>query len=84
VERTREYVSVRTTTMGDSSKSHQIHATVNNHQNQHQSIVLKMSGTIADQTLNILIDLGAIESFISAAVLKGIKVRAVEQDEFSL
>jgi hypothetical protein len=42
-----------------------------------------MIGTIADQTLSILIDLGATDSFIYGAMLKRIKVKAVEQDEFS-
>jgi hypothetical protein len=57
---------------------------VNNCQAEHQSTVLETSGTIADQTLSILIDPGATERFISGAVLKIIKVKAVEQDEFSL
>jgi hypothetical protein len=69
--------------MGDLGKAHQIHAVVNNRQEEHQSTVLETSGTIADQTLSILIDPGATESFISGAVLKRIKVKAVEQDEFS-
>jgi hypothetical protein len=42
-----------------------------------------MIGIIANQTLSILIDPGATESFISGEVLKRIKVKAVEQDEFS-
>jgi hypothetical protein len=71
------------TTMGDLGKAHRIHAVVNNRQEEHQSTVLETSGTIADQTLSILIDPGATESFISGAVLKRIKVKAVEQDEFS-
>jgi hypothetical protein len=45
--------------------------------------MLETSGTIADQTFSILIDLGATESFISSAMLKIIKVKEVEQDEFS-
>ena len=45
--------------------------------------MLEMIGTIVDQTLSILIDPGATESFISSATLKRIKVKAVEQDEFS-
>jgi hypothetical protein len=45
--------------------------------------VLETTGTVADQTLSILIDLGATESFISGAALKRIKVKAVEQDDFS-
>jgi hypothetical protein len=69
--------------VGDMGKAHRIHAVVNNRQAEHQSTVLETTGTIADQTLSILIDLGATESFISGAVLKRIKVKAVEQDEFS-
>jgi hypothetical protein len=69
--------------MGDMGKAHRIHAVMNNRQAEHQSTVLEMTGTVADQTLSILIDLGAIESFISGAALKRIKVKAVEQDEFS-
>jgi hypothetical protein len=83
VERTRASGSVGPTTVGDLGKAHRIHAVVNNHQEEHQSTVLETSGTIADQTLSILIDLGATESFISGAALKRIKVKAVEQDEFS-
>jgi hypothetical protein len=71
------------TTVGDMGKAHRIHAVVNNRQEEHQSTMLEMIGTVADQTLSILIDLGATESFISGAVLKRIKVKAVEQDEFS-
>jgi hypothetical protein len=56
---------------------------VNNHQAEHQSTVLEMTGTVVDQTLSILIDPGATVSFISGAVLKRIKVKADEQDEFS-
>jgi hypothetical protein len=69
--------------VGDMGKAHRIHAAVNNHQAEHQSTVLEMTGTVADQTLSILIDPGATESFISGAALKRIKVKAVEQDEFS-
>jgi hypothetical protein len=45
--------------------------------------VLETTGTIADQTLSILIDPGATKSFISSAALKRIKVKAIEHDEFS-
>ena len=69
--------------MGHLGKAHQIHAVVNNHQEEHQSTVHETSGTIADQTLSILIDLGATESFIFCAALKRIKVKEIEQDEFS-
>jgi hypothetical protein len=45
--------------------------------------VLETSGTVTDQTLSILIDPGAAESFISGVALKRIKVKEIEQDEFS-
>ena len=45
--------------------------------------MFETSCIVADQTLSILIDPSATESFISGAVLKRIKVKAVEQDEFS-
>jgi hypothetical protein len=67
----------------DMGKAHRIHAAVNNCQAEHQSTVLETTGTVADQTLSILIDLGATESFISGAALKRIKVKAVKQDDFS-
>lgn len=69
--------------MGDLGKAHRIHVAVNNRQAEHQSTMLETPGTIADQTLSILIDLGATESFISGAVIKRIKVKAFKQDEFS-
>jgi hypothetical protein len=34
--------------MGDLGKAYQIHATVNNYQEEHQSTMLEMSGTITD------------------------------------
>jgi hypothetical protein len=83
VERTRASGSARPTTVGDMGKAHRIHVAANNHQAEHQSIVLETTGIVADQTLSILIDLGVTESFISGAMLKRIKVKEVEQDEFS-
>jgi hypothetical protein len=82
VERTRASRSVGPTTVGYMGKAHRIYAVVNNCQAEHQSTVLKTSGTIADQTLSILIYPGATESFILGAVLKRIKVKAVKQDDF--
>jgi tyrosine-protein phosphatase YwqE len=69
--------------MGDMGKAHRIHAAVNNHQEEHQSTVLETIGIVANHTLSILIVPGATEIFISGAVLKRIKVKAVKQDEFS-
>ena len=45
--------------------------------------MLETTSTIVDQTLSILIDPSATESFISGEMLKRIKVKVVEQDEFS-
>jgi hypothetical protein len=84
MERTRASGSTRPTTVGDFGKAHQIHAMVNSHQTEHQSTLLETSSTIVDQTLSILIDIGATESFISGVVLKRIKVKLVEQDDFIL
>jgi hypothetical protein len=83
VERTRVSGSAGPTTVGDMGKAHRIRAVVNNCQEEHQSTVLEMTGIVADQTLSILIDLGATKSFFYCAALKRIKVKAVEQDEFS-
>jgi hypothetical protein len=83
VERTRAFGSAGPTTVGDMGKAHRIHAVVNNRQEEHQSTVLETIGIVVDQTLSILIDPGATESFISGAALKRIKVKVVEQDKFS-
>jgi hypothetical protein len=75
--------SVGPTTVGDLGKAHWIHSVMNNCQAEHYSTVLEMLGTITDQTLIILIYPIATESFISSAMLKRIKVKAIERDEFS-
>jgi hypothetical protein len=74
--------SSRPTTVGYLGKAHRIHAVVNNRQAEHQSTMLETSGTISDQMFSILIYPGAIERFIYSTVLKRIKVKLVEQDEF--
>ena len=83
MERSREYRSARPTIVGDLGKAHRIHAVVNNHQEEHQSTVLKTSGTILDQILSILIDPNATNSLILGVSLKRIDIKAVEQNEFS-
>jgi hypothetical protein len=70
MERTRASRSARSTTVGDMGKAHRIRGTVNNRQEEHQSIVLETTSTIANQMLSILIYLSATESFISGVVLK--------------
>ena len=69
--------------MGVLGKAHRIHVAVNNHQEEHRLTVLDTLGIVVDQTLSILIDPSATESFIFGAMLKMIKVKAVEHDEFS-
>jgi hypothetical protein len=70
VERARSSESTGHTTVGDLGKAHKIHVVVNNCQAEHQSTVLKMSGTMADQTFSILIDPGGTKRFISSAMTK--------------
>jgi hypothetical protein len=81
-ERARASRSARPTTVGVLGKAHQILAAMNKCQAEHQSTVLKTSGTIADQTLRFDRS-GATESLIFGKVLKGIKVKVIEQVEFS-
>jgi hypothetical protein len=59
--------------VGDMGKDHQIHAEVNNRQAEHQSTMLEMTGIVTDQTLSVLIDPGATESFISGVELKELR-----------
>jgi hypothetical protein len=75
--------STEPTSVGVLGQAHWIHVGVHNRQADHQPTVLEMTGTVTDQTLSILIDPCATESFISGAALKRIKVKAFEQDEFS-
>jgi tyrosine-protein phosphatase YwqE len=82
IEKARVAGSSGPTTVGDLGKTHRIHTVVKNYQAEHQSTVLETSSMITDQNYSILIDPGAIEIFISSAVLKRIKVKAVEKDEF--
>jgi hypothetical protein len=44
--------------------------------------VLETSGTIYNYTFSVLIDISAIERFISGVMLKIIKVKEIKQDEF--
>jgi hypothetical protein len=44
--------------------------------------MLETSGTIVDQTFSIWIDLGDIEIFVSSTLLKILKVKEVEKDNF--
>lgn len=69
-------------TVGDLGKAHRIHAAVNNRQVEHQSTVLETLGNIDGMSFVILIDPGAIDSFISINALAKIKHKAIPQYEF--
>ena len=56
--------------MGRASSSHQIYVEVNNHQEEHQSMVVESSGMLNHVNVKILFDFGATDSFISPCALK--------------
>ena len=68
--------------MGRASSSHQIYVVVNNRQEEHQSMVVKSSGTLNHINVKILFDLGVIYSFISPYALEKSGLAAYEHDEF--
>jgi hypothetical protein len=78
-ERIRASGSGGPTARGDLGKAHRIHAVVNNHQEEHHLTFLNTSSILDEQTLSILIDLGATYIFISGAMLKIIKVKEVKK-----
>jgi hypothetical protein len=55
--------SVGTNIVGDMGKAHCIHAAVKKCEAEHQSTVLEMTGIVANQTLSVLINPSATESF---------------------
>jgi predicted aspartyl protease len=68
--------------MGRASSSHQIYAVVNNHQEEHQSTVLDLLGTLNHVNVKILFDSGATASFISPSALENCGLAAYEHDDF--
>ena len=48
----------------------QIYAALDNHQENHKSIVVEVGGKIAKQFDSILIDLGSTHSYVSPKVVK--------------
>ena len=70
--------------MGDLGKAHRIHAIINDHQVEYQSIVLETSGKINGMDFSLLIDPGATESFISHTVLSRSKVMARKIEDFDV
>jgi hypothetical protein len=70
------------TPMGRENSNHQIYATMNNHQEEHQSTVVESSGMINHVKVKILFDYGATDSFISPYALEKCGLAAYEHDEF--
>jgi hypothetical protein len=68
--------------MGRARSSHQIYAEVNNHQVEHQSMVVESSGTLNHFNVKILFDSGATNSFISPFALEKSWLAAYEHYEF--
>jgi hypothetical protein len=68
--------------MGRASGSHQIYASVNNRQEEHQSTVVELLGTLNHINVKILFDYGATNSFISPYALEKSGLVAHEHDEF--
>jgi predicted aspartyl protease len=68
--------------MGRASSSHQIYATVNNHQEEHQSTMVESSGMLNHVNVKILFDYGATDSFISPCALEKCGLEAYEHDDF--
>jgi len=63
-------------------RAHRIHVVVQNRQVEHQSTVLEASSKINGMVVTILIDPGAIESFISPNALLKCKLVEIEQNDF--
>jgi hypothetical protein len=68
--------------MGRASSSHQIYIAVNNHQGEHQSMVVESSGTLNHINVKILFDSCATDSFISPSALEKSGLVAYEHDDF--
>jgi hypothetical protein len=68
--------------MGRASSSHYIHAAVNNRQDEHQSTVVELSGTLNHINVKILFDSGATDSFISPSALEKSGLAAYKHDDF--
>ena len=68
--------------MGRASGSHQIYATINNRQVEHQSMVVESSGTLNHINVKILFDFGATDSFISPSALEKSGLASYEHDDF--
>jgi hypothetical protein len=68
--------------MGRASRSHQIYAMINNHQDEHQSTMVESSSTLNHINIKILFDSIATYSFISPSALEKSGLAAYEHDDF--
>ena len=56
-------------TIGDARRNHRVFAAVDNHQAEHQGIVVKATGMLHGISNSILFDSGASDSFISPSLV---------------
>lgn len=67
-------------TVGDMGRSHRVFAAVDNHQVEHQAIVIEATSSIQGNMVTILFDSGATDSFISPFVVEHCGLVVVSQD----
>lgn len=67
-------------TVGDMGKSHRVFAAVDNHQAEHQATVIEVAGMIRGNSVSILFDSGATDSFISPLVVERCGLVAIRQE----
>ena len=68
--------------MGNSSNTHQIHAAIHNHQEEHQSIIVESTSKVNNVKLKILFYPSATDNFISSYILNNYGVVAYDNDDF--
>jgi hypothetical protein len=68
--------------MGRASSSHQIYATINNRQVEHQSTSVELSSTLNHVNVKLLFESSDTDSFISPCVLEKCGLAAYEHSDF--
>lgn len=66
--------------VGDVGRSYKVFAVVDNHQAEHQAIVIEAIGSIQGSTVTILFNSRATDSFISPFVVERCRLVAIRQD----
>ncbi|KAH9294563.1 hypothetical protein KI387_038151, partial [Taxus chinensis] len=66
-------------TVGDMGWSHRIYVAVENHQAEHQSMVIETTGSIGGVPTSILFDSGSSDSFIAPSLVERCRLVAVRQ-----